>query len=668
LLVFLILVALAYFIGAPLEAQADPADTSYTPRPEWYFLFLFQLLKYFPGRLEVIGVFIIPSLAILALIALPFLDQSAKRHFFSRPVVTAVTSLAVLSVILLTALSVLEAPPPAEEVVGDPIANLYTQNCATCHGPRIEVKPGISLHDIIAEGSHEGMPAWGADLTTDEIDALAGFILSPRGNTLFVENCGTCHDESELVAGDPIELKRALEEGPGFSPHQDLEIPNWQDEMSAEERTALLNFLVAPDGQRLFAVNCASCHGRAVAFSGEEAELRSIISQGGMHLEMPPWRETLSDSQLDTLTKFVVNPSGVPEGQEPFDTFCADCHGERIPAVENEEIARQVISGGGAHETMPVWGEILTDEQLDALVIYTFQSTQGAPIALGQQIFAENCAVCHGDFGEGGINPARADDVIAPISSEEYLTTRDDSTLRLIIAKGQPNFGMSPFGTAFGGPLDEEQIDAVVAYMRSWEADPPVEFPPALERGSPASSGRTIFMEICASCHGDNGQGVFGPALVGEEFETSLTDQEIFDVIKYGHEATEMVAWGEILSSDQIDQLVQHIRSLTPAEGEEPTPSGAIPSFANDLVPILEAECVACHGTLGGWDASTYNAFMNTGNNAPVVIPGDPEESLLAQKLLGTQTEGTIMPPSGKLADDLIQLFLDWITAGAPDN
>ena len=64
LFIFLLLAALAYFIGAPLEARADPADTTYTPRPEWYFLFLFQLLKYFPGSLEFIGVVVLPTLAI----------------------------------------------------------------------------------------------------------------------------------------------------------------------------------------------------------------------------------------------------------------------------------------------------------------------------------------------------------------------------------------------------------------------------------------------------------------------------------------------------------------------------------------------------------------------------------------------------------------------------
>ena len=78
LIIFITLVGLAYFIGAPLEPRADPADTTYTPRPEWYFLFLFQLLKYFPGSLEVIGVFIIPSIAVIVLIVLPLIDRSTK--------------------------------------------------------------------------------------------------------------------------------------------------------------------------------------------------------------------------------------------------------------------------------------------------------------------------------------------------------------------------------------------------------------------------------------------------------------------------------------------------------------------------------------------------------------------------------------------------------------
>jgi hypothetical protein len=74
-----------------------------------------------------------------------------------------------------------------------------------------------------------------------------------------------------------------------------------------------------------------------------------------------------------------------------------------------------------------------------------------------------------------------------------------------------------------------------------------------------------------------------------------------------------------------------------------------------------------CHGSLGGWDGSTYQSVMTTGDHAPVVIPDDVDGSILAQKLLDEQTFGTVMPPGSKLPDADIQLILDWIAAGAPE-
>ncbi|HEX4227610.1 MAG TPA: cytochrome b N-terminal domain-containing protein [Bryobacteraceae bacterium] len=73
---FLCLYFAASFLEVPLDRMADPTDTNYVPRPEWYFLFLFQLLKLFPGRLELIGTLILPSMAVLALILLPFLRRA----------------------------------------------------------------------------------------------------------------------------------------------------------------------------------------------------------------------------------------------------------------------------------------------------------------------------------------------------------------------------------------------------------------------------------------------------------------------------------------------------------------------------------------------------------------------------------------------------------------
>lgn len=666
LLVFLALVALAYFVGAPLEEQANPGDTNYTPRPEWYFLFLFQLLKYFPGSLEVIGVFVLPTVTMILLFALPFLDKGPKRHFLDRPIITGVTAFMVLGVVGLTVQSVLETPPPAEVAGGDPTAMLYQQNCAGCHGPSIDVASDANLHEIIAQGRHlEGMPAWSGDLSTNEIDALAGFISSPNGNKVFSQNCAECHAAEELVATDPLELKQAIETGAEFEPHDDLDLADFSIVLSSADRAALLNFLVAPDGQRLFTINCAPCHGQQVDFTGNRSELTEIIAQGGLHLEMPPWRDRLSDAQIDDLSAYVVDPLGNPQVEADFRQYCSSCHGGRVPRAADVETARKVIVEGGAHETMPVWGEVLTEAQLEALVSYTLSAAEGTSTEIGRALFSQYCASCHGDFGEGGENPARPGDIIAPISTAEYLRTRDDITLRLIIAQGQPNFGMSPFGTSYGGPLEDSQIEAIVAFMRSWEANPPVEFPPEIETSSVAVAGAEVYLDLCAQCHGQQGEGGIGPALRAAQFQENNSDEQIFDSISLGHPATPMIAWGEILTSDQIWELVEVIRGLSASGAEEPDEP---PTFVDDVLPIFEDACIVCHGSLGGWDGSTYQAALETGDNAPVIIPGDAEDSLLAQKMLGTQTIGDIMPPAGLLPESQVQTILDWINAGAPEG
>jgi ubiquinol-cytochrome c reductase cytochrome b subunit len=65
--------------GAELQAPADPAS-NFLARPEWYFLFLFQLLKYCQGNLLIVGTVIIPACAVLFLFALPFIDRNASKY------------------------------------------------------------------------------------------------------------------------------------------------------------------------------------------------------------------------------------------------------------------------------------------------------------------------------------------------------------------------------------------------------------------------------------------------------------------------------------------------------------------------------------------------------------------------------------------------------------
>src|ERR1700726_2632184 len=75
-----------FFVPMKLGPPANPADAQYVPRPEWYYLPIFQWLKYWHGAASVIGVLIIPTVLAAAIIALPFLDRSIERRPWKRPV------------------------------------------------------------------------------------------------------------------------------------------------------------------------------------------------------------------------------------------------------------------------------------------------------------------------------------------------------------------------------------------------------------------------------------------------------------------------------------------------------------------------------------------------------------------------------------------------------
>ena len=184
-----------------------------------------------------------------------------------------------------------------------------------------------------------------------------------------------------------------------------------------------------------------------------------------------------------------------------------------------------------------------------------------------------------------------------------------------------------------------------------------------------ALTGAQIYIDVCARCHGANGEGGIALALADAKFQAEHDNQSLIEIITQGREATPMIAWGEIFNSDQIEQVVRYIRSLQPIRVES-TP-GATPSFAQQLAPIFKDNCSFCHNDrtiLGGWDASSYDSIMTTGAHGPVVTPGDPRTSLLAQKVRGLQFEGDIMPPGGLLPEEEIKLISDWIAAGAPNN
>ena len=185
---------------APLERHADPTDTKYTPVPDWYFLSMYQLLKYSfaSGPWNVVGAIIMPGLAIGALMLVPFMDTSKERRPIKRPLPTAFMLLAVSAIVYLTWESVANHDWEAQKIQGAIVEeadfdmesegyNIYAESsCISCHGDSFEgglgpslVGTGLSadeIEDIAINGIGDAMPAGTFEGSDEELRELAEFI------------------------------------------------------------------------------------------------------------------------------------------------------------------------------------------------------------------------------------------------------------------------------------------------------------------------------------------------------------------------------------------------------------------------------------------------------------------------------------------------------------
>ena len=118
----------------------------------------------------------------------------------------------------------------------------------------------------------------------------------------------------------------------------------------------------------------------------------------------------------------------------------------------------------------------------------------------------------------------------------------------------------------------------------------------------------------------------------------------------------------EVVEEAMVEEPAAEDSAMEEAAPVAEVPAGDEVSFSADLVPILEQWAYPAHSTQGrgGIFLATYDDIMQ------YVIPGNPEESMLYRRLIGDGVP--VMPPSGKLPDETIQLFYDWILQGAKNN
>lgn len=149
---------LAYSRPVGLEAVADPTDASYVPLPEWYFLPMYQGLKYLPGSLEFVGVVVLPSLFLLALLLLPWIDRGPSREPRRRVGVLSVVSLLFLAAAILTRIALAAQPKPSANGSVTPVAATASP-AQVASGQKIYQAQGCDgCHSIAGKGGQTGPP------------------------------------------------------------------------------------------------------------------------------------------------------------------------------------------------------------------------------------------------------------------------------------------------------------------------------------------------------------------------------------------------------------------------------------------------------------------------------------------------------------------------------
>jgi ubiquinol-cytochrome c reductase cytochrome b subunit len=165
---------LCFFAPMQIGPPANPADAQYIPRPEWYYLPIFQWLKYWHGSAAIVGVLVIPTLLALAIVAVPFFDRGVERRPWKRPVAMTAYAFVVLALAGLGLRSeYLDRHDPA---VVQQLAKQRAEENDYAHKP---FEPELSSASLMA------------------VNASLADPLAAKGKAIFEGNsCNACHGDA----------------------------------------------------------------------------------------------------------------------------------------------------------------------------------------------------------------------------------------------------------------------------------------------------------------------------------------------------------------------------------------------------------------------------------------------------------------------------------------
>ena len=303
-----VLAVILFFVirnhGAELAAPADPSEAYSAARPEWYFLFLFQFLKYFPQGTEIIGAMVIPGIVTLFICVMPFIGQWKLGHRFNVGVMFGL----IAGAGLLTYLA-LKADARNPE---------YLAAVAQARQEALRVAELAS--------SPSGIPEAGAAALLRD-DPLT------RGPKLFAKNCASCHRyDGHDGMGNPVQDPVSAPDLKGFASRE------WIAGMLDPNKIATSNYF---GGTRFR-------EGKMVRFvrrdigkftDAQKADLKKLVMALSAEAHLPGQaQQDQSDSQL------------IKEGKQLLasdDMRCTECHSYGKPS---EDATAPELTGYGSRQ------------------------------------------------------------------------------------------------------------------------------------------------------------------------------------------------------------------------------------------------------------------------------------------------------------------------------
>lgn len=321
----------------------------------------------------------------------------------------------------------------------------------------------------------------------------------------------------------------------------------------------------------------------------------------------------------------------------------------------------------------------LTEPELKEEAVIRFRTES---VLTATDLYAENCAVCHGASGEGiATNPALDLDAIREMSTTD---------LSRVIARGRDNTQMAAWAMDEGGIFTNPQVEDIVTmlqygnwdYVRQRVAELGLMPPEVIvmqiseemianlnniPNGESLAQGLTIYAESCSACHGGNAAGtVIAPALNTDELR-AMPPTEMAEIINEGVPGTLMASWAGMLTPEEVSavmELLYRWPDLMEAGVEmetaaQPDHFSITPEMIATGDQLYDIACTACHGL------DAYGSPMAPALNNQIFLSQTPDAAIY--QIIAGGVSGTLMPAWGnRLNDDEIRSIVAYLRSLEP--